>query len=167
MKIKPPYGSHVEEFPRLASFIATSNMTDILADPSGNRRFLGVELTGPIDVSGRLNYEQLYAQAMQALEQGEKSYFDAQETAVILQYNRQFEQISPIKQCFLEVFEPTNDPEKGEYMMAAAIFDILKQKFGSSLQVSSLQRLGRELQNIEGLENRRTRFGTEYLVVMK
>ena len=84
-----------------------------------------------------------------------------------MQYNRQFEQISPIKQCFLEVFDPTNDPEKGEYMMAAAIFDILKQKFGSSLQVSSLQRLGRELQNIEGLESKKTRFGTEYLVVRK
>lgn len=49
--------------------------------------------------------------------------------------------------------------------MTAAIFDILKQKFGSSLQVSSIQKLGRELQNIEGLKNRRTRFGTEYLVV--
>ena len=167
VKIKPPYGSHVQEFPRLASFIATSNMTDILADPSGNRRFLGVELTGPIDVSGRLNYEQLYAQAMQALEQGEKSYFDAAETAVIMQSNRQFEQVSPIKQCFLEVFEPTNDPEKGEYLMAAAIFDVLKQKFGSSLQVSSLQKFGRELQNIEGLTSKKTRFGTEYLVVRK
>ena len=167
VKIKPPYGSHVQEFPRLASFIATSNMTDILADPSGNRRFLGVELTGPIDVSGRLNYEQLYAQAMQALEQGEKSYFDTAETAVIMQSNRQFEQVSPIKQCFLEVFEPTNDVEKGEYLMAAAIFDVLKQKFGSSLQVSSLQKFGRELQNIEGLKSKKTRFGTEYLVVRK
>ena len=167
VKIKPPYGSHVEEFPRLASFIATSNMTDILADPSGNRRFLGVELTGPIDVSGRLNYEQLYAQAMQALEHGEKSYFDAKETAIIMQSNKQFEQISPIKQCFLEVFEPTDDQTKGEYLMAAAIFDILKQKFGSSLQVSSIQKLGRELQNIEGLQSKKTRFGTEYLVVRK
>ena len=167
VKVKPPYGSHVQEFPRLASFIATSNMTDILADPSGNRRFLGIELTGPIDVSGRLNYEQLYAQAMQALEQGEKSYFDAAETAVIMQSNRQFEQVSPIKQCFLEVFEPTNDVEKGEYLMAAAIFDVLKQKFGSSLQVSSLQKFGRELQNIEGLKSKKTRFGTEYLVVRK
>ena len=167
VKIKPPYGSHVQEFPRLASFIATSNMTDILSDPSGNRRFLGVELTGPIDVSGRLNYEQLYAQAMQALERGEKSYFDAKETAIIMQHNRQFEQISPIKQCFLQVFEPASTPENGEYLMAAAIFDILKQKFGSSLQVSSIQKLGRELQNIEGLRNRRTRFGTEYLVVRK
>ena len=167
VKIKPPYGSHVQEFPRLASFIATSNMTDILSDPSGNRRFLGVELTGPIDVSSRLNYEQLYAQAMQALERGEKSYFDAKETAIIMQHNRQFEQISPIKQCFLQVFEPASTPENGEYLMAAAIFDILKQKFGSSLQVSSIQKLGRELQNIEGLRNRRTRFGTEYLVVRK
>ena len=167
VKIKPPYGSHVQEFPRLASFIATSNMTDILSDPSGNRRFLGVELTGPIDVSGRLNYEQLYAQAMQALERGEKSYFDAKETAIIMQHNRQFEQISPIKQCFLQVFEPASTPENGEYLMTAAIFDILKQKFGSSLQVSSIQKLGRELQNIEGLKNRRTRFGTEYLVVRK
>ena len=167
VKIKPPYGSHVQEFPRLASFIATSNMTDILSDPSGNRRFLGVELTGPIDVSGRLNYEQLYAQAMQALEHGEKSYFDAKETAIIMQSNKQFEQISPIKQCFLEVFEPTNDLKEGEYLTTAAIFDILKQKFGSSLQVSSIQRLGRELQNIEGLQSKKTRFGTEYLVVRK
>ena len=79
----------------------------------------------------------------------------------------QFEQISPIKQCFLQVFEPASTPENGEYLMAAAIFDILKQKFGSSLQVSSIQKLGRELQNIEGLKNRRTRFGTEYLVVRK
>ena len=98
---------------------------------------------------------------------GEKSYFNAQKTANILQYNRQFEQISPIKQCFLEVFESTNDPEKSEYLMAAAIFYILKQKFGSSLQVSNLQRLGKELQNIEGLESKKTRFGTEYLVVRK
>ena len=167
VKIKPPYGSHVQEFPRLASFIATSNMTDILADPSGNRRFLGVELTGPIDVSGRLNYEQLYAQAMQALEQGEKSYFDAAETAVIMQSNRQFEQVSPIKQCFLEVFEPTNDAEKGEYLTATAIFSILKQKIGSSLQITSLHRFGRELQNIDGLKSKRTRYGTAYLVVRK
>lgn len=59
LKYKPSYGSHVMEFPRLASFIATSNMTDILTDPSGNRRFIGVELTGPIDVSVRPNYQQL------------------------------------------------------------------------------------------------------------
>ena len=68
---------------------------------------------------------------------------------------------------FFEVFEPTNDLKEGEYLTTAASFDILKQKFGSSLQVSSIQRLGRELQNIEGLQSKKTRFGTEYLVVRK
>ena len=84
VKMKPPYGSHVQEFPRMASFIATSNMEDILSDPSGNRRFLGVELTGPIDVSQLPNYEQLYAQALAALQAGEKTYFDAEQTKLIM-----------------------------------------------------------------------------------
>ena len=164
VKVKPPYGSHVMEFPRLASFIATSNMTDILADPSGNRRFLGVELTGPIDVSVRPNYVQLYAQAMQALEAGEKPYFDASETAVIMKSNQKFQTESPFKQCFLELFEPTTDASKGEYMTATAIYVQLRKHFGSSLQVSCIQHFGRELQNIEGLKSRQAHRGTEYLL---
>lgn len=51
IKAKRPYGTHIEELPRKASFIATSNMTDIFSDPSGNRRFIGIELTAPIDTS--------------------------------------------------------------------------------------------------------------------
>ena len=86
VKIKPPYGSHVQEFPRLASFIATSNMTDILSDPSGNRRFIGVELTGPIDVSVRPNYQQLFAQALTALHNGEKQQHHSGSRYLI--YNR-------------------------------------------------------------------------------
>ena len=167
VKIKPPYGSHVMEFPRLASFIATSNMTDILADPSGNRRFLGVELTGPIDVSVRPNYVQLYAQAMQALQAGEKAYFDTAENAVIMQSNLQFQVESPFKQCFFELFEPTNDSQLGKYMSATSIFAILRDYFGSSLQVSNIQKFGRELKNIEGLKYRRTHQGTEYLVIRR
>ena len=100
VKMKPPYGSHVQEFPRMASFIATSNMEDILSDPTGNRRFLGVELTGPIDVSQLPNYEQLYAQALAALQAGEKTYFDAEQTKLIMASNRKFEVISPVDQYF-------------------------------------------------------------------
>ena len=62
---------------------------------------------------------------------------------------------------------PKSNTINNHKLMAAAIFDILKQKFGSSLQISSIQKLGRELQNIEGLKSQRTRFSTEYLVVRK
>ena len=36
VKVKRPYGKHVEDFPRLTSFIATANVTDLLADPTGS-----------------------------------------------------------------------------------------------------------------------------------
>ena len=114
VKMKPPYGSHVQEFPRMASFIATSNMEDILSDPSGNRRFLGVELTGPIDVSQLPNYEQLYAQALSALQAGEKTYFDAEQTKLIMASNRKFEVISPVDQYFNLYFDLTDDAKLGE-----------------------------------------------------
>lgn len=151
VKYKPPYGSHVQEFPRTASFIATSNMDDILTDPSGNRRFIGIELTGPIDVSVRPNYQQLFAQAEKAIWNGEKTYFDAEQTALIMENNRRYQQIDPVMQCFCESFTPTEDENEGTFMTAAAIFSELKAKYGASLEAKSLLSFGRCLKNIEGL----------------
>ena len=167
LKYKPPYGSHVMEFPRLASFIATSNMKDILSDPSGNRRFIGVELTGPIDVSVRPNYQQLFAQALSALNNGEKSYFDAQQVKLIMKSNSQFEIIQPIDQYFLLYFELVDDEKEGEYLTAAEIFDYLKKQIGSSLKVNSLMGFGRKLANMSELKHKRFADGMKYLVKKK
>ena len=167
VKYKPPYGSHVQEFPRTASFIATSNMDDILTDPSGNRRFIGIELTGPIDVSVRPNYQQLFAQAEKAIWNGEKTYFDAEQTALIMENNRRYQQIDPVMQCFCESFTPTEDENEGTFMTAAAIFSELKAKYGASLEAKSLLSFGRCLKNIDGLKRKRTMKGTEYLVIRR
>ena len=167
LKYKPPYGSHVMEFPRLASFIATSNMKDILTDPSGNRRFIGVELTGPIDVSVRPNYQQLFAQALTALHNGEKSYFDAQQVKLIMKSNSQFEIIQPIDQYFLLYFDLVENEKEGEYLTAAEIFDYLKKQIGSSLKVNSLMGFGRKLANMSELKHKRFADGMKYLVKKK
>ena len=167
LKYKPPYGSHVMEFPRLASFIATSNMKDILSDPSGNRRFIGVELTGPIDVSVRPNYQQLFAQALSALNNGEKSYFDAQQVKLIMKSNSQFEIIQPIDQYFLLYFELVENEKEGDYLTAAEIFDYLKKQIGSSIKVNSLMGFGRKLANMSELKHKRFADGMKYLVKKK
>ena len=167
VKIKPPYGSHVQEFPRMASFIATSNMEDILSDPSGNRRFLGVELTGPINVSQRPNYEQLYAQALSALRAGEKTYFDAEQTRQIMANNRKFEVVSPVDQYFNLYFDLTDDAKQGEYLTAAEIFQELKSHIGSSLKLNSLIAFGRKLSQMPTIHRKRFNDGMRYLVVRK
>ena len=167
VKMKPPYGSHVQEFPRMASFIATSNMEDILSDPSGNRRFLGVELTGPIDVSQLPNYEQLYAQALAALQAGEKTYFDAEQTKLIMASNRKFEVISPVDQYFNLYFDLTDDAKLGEYLTAAEIFQELKSHIGSSVKLSNLISFGRKLSQMPSIHRKRFNDGMRYLVVRK
>lgn len=167
VKMKPPYGSHVQELPRMASFIATSNMEDILSDPSGNRRFLGVELTGPIDVSQLPNYEQLYAQALAALQAGEKTYFDAEQTKLIMASNRKFEVISPVDQYFNLYFDLTDDAKLGEYLTAAEIFQELKSHIGSSVKLSNLISFGRKLSQMPSIHRKRFNDGMRYLVVRK
>jgi predicted P-loop ATPase len=168
VKIKRPYGRHVEDFPRRVSFIATTNQPDVLADPSGSRRFLGVELTGPIDVSTPPNYEQLYAQAMQALHRHESYYFGPAEIQQITESNRKFSLRTATEQFFLAYFEPAKDTKEGTWMSAAAILDYLKDKVGVSLlKPLNVIAFGRALSAIPELQKHVTSTTTNYLVVKK
>lgn len=165
IRIKRPYATHVEEVPRTASFIATSNMTDILADPSGNRRFIGIELTAPIDVSRTPNHRQIYAQAMHLLRHGCRPWFDNSETQQIMLWNRRYEIQEPAEQYFRMFFSPATDTAHGEWLSAAEIFDLLKSHIGASLKVTSLMNFGRKLANMPDLQKRRFTTGMRYCVV--
>ncbi len=168
VKAKRPYGKHVEDFPRLASFIATTNIGDVLADPTGNRRFIGIELTGPIDVSVRPNHEQIYAQAQALIDQGEPYWFDDQETRLIMQHNRQFQLKSPAEQYFHEQFKVAEDEKTGMWMTAAAILSSLRETYGASLlKQTSLVAFGRALSNMEGMRHHHSVDGTQYCVTFK
>jgi len=165
VKVKRPYGKHVEEFQRLASFIATANMTDILSDPTGNRRFIGIELTGPIDLSRPINHHQLYAQALELIDQNEPYWLDEQQTKELMISNYQFQLHSPEEMFFYECFAIAEHEGDGEYMTTAAIFSAIKKKAGAAIAHGNIRNLGRFLTNIENLKRKRTHFGTEYLVI--
>lgn len=166
IKAKRPYGTHLEELPRKASFIATSNMTDILSDPSGNRRFIGIELTAPIDTSRVPDHRQLFAQALQLLRNGSRSWFDKAETEQIMLWNRRYEIQEPADQYFSLCFSVAADPldPAAEWLSTAEIFDVIKQKVGSSLQVNTLIAFGRKLANMPGMRRRKCETCTRYLV---
>lgn len=166
IKAKRPYGTHLEELPRKASFIATSNMTDILSDPSGNRRFIGIELTAPIDTSRVPDHHQLFAQALQLLRNGNRSWFDKAETDQIMLWNRRYEIQEPADQYFSLCFSVATDPldPAAEWLSTAEIFDVIKQKVGSSLQVNTLIAFGRKLANMPGMRRRKCETCTRYLV---
>lgn len=167
VKVKRPYGKHVEDFPRLASFIGTANVTDLLADPSGNRRFIGIELTGPINVKRRINYTQLYAQAMALLDQGEQYWLDDEQTKLVIESNRQFQLRTPEEAFFHECFRPTTSQDEGQWMTASAILYHVKHYAGSAVRGDNVRNFGRFLANLPDIMSRHSRVGTEYLVVLR
>ncbi len=167
VKVKRPYGKHVEVFPRLASFIATSNMTDILADPSGSRRFIGIELTGPIKVGRHINHEQLYAQAYNAILNGEPYWFDAAQTALIMKSNQKFQMQQPIEQFFLDSFDIDVNENNGEYLTATAILSLIAKIPGVNIRNTNVRAFGRWLKNLDGLHHKDSNKGTKYLVRRK
>lgn len=49
VRVRKLYSNYEESFLRVSSFATTSNETDIIKDPTGNRRIIPIEVTGKID----------------------------------------------------------------------------------------------------------------------
>jgi predicted P-loop ATPase len=162
-----PYGRRVEELPRKASFIATTNMTDVLTDVSGNRRFMAIELTRPIDTVSMPEPRQLYAQILDSLERGERYWFDDEETKLLIRHNHRYEQQSSAELYFAEIFKAVSDEKEGQWLTATAIFDKLRHVAGAAIPANSLTSFGRMLTHMDGLRHRRSSSGSFYLVAMK
>ena len=140
-------------------------MPDVLYDPTGSRRFLGIEVTGNIDVSQTPNYAQLFAQAQAELQAGARYWFDDEETAVIMEHNRLFQQQSTAEQFFYEFFEivePT--ATDAQWMSSPALLMAIKQHAGAAFKAPTPQMFGRILCNIKGLRCKRLNTGRVFCV---
>lgn len=167
IKIRQPYRQQQVTLPRIASFIATANVADVFSDPSGCRRFIAVTLTGPIRLPEHIDYEQLYAQAVAELDSGRRYWFDETDTQEIMANNVQYQQRTPAEALFLDSFSIPKDLTKGAYMTAASIFSLLRKRYGSQLNLTSLSHFGRVLANIPNLHSKHSSHGTEYLVAVR
>ena len=167
IKLRQPYRQQQLTLPRVASFIATANVSDVFSDPSGCRRFIAVTLTGPIRLPEHIDYEQLYAQAVAELDSGRRYWFDEADTQAIMENNQHYQQRTPAEALFLDCFSIPKDLTKGAYMTAASIFSLLRQRYGSQLHLTSLSHFGRVLANIPNLHSKHSSHGTEYLVAVR
>lgn len=95
-----PYETATVRSPRYASFIATTNAMQPLCDITGSRRYLCVELTGRIDNKTPLEHEQLYAQALHLLNNGQRHWLTPDEELQLTELNRSFQQCD-IEEDFL------------------------------------------------------------------
>ena len=119
VRTRKMWRTNLEIRPRLASFIATCNPTEVLVDETGSRRFICVSVKDYIEVPKDFNYQQLYAQAVDeinmrrlnpdAYEEDDptgRCYFTDEERESIERNNRHFRVRSVIVERFYDLFEP-------------------------------------------------------------
>ena len=162
--LRKPYGTTIQEMRRYASFIGTSNLKDLLTDPSGSRRFICIEVTGPIQTNVTINYRQLYAQAMHDIMKGERYWLDDTDEAIVKEYNREFERADPLEELFLCHFRGAEESEEGEWLTAMQIFNDLQQKTRDKLVINRIAAFGRTLRKLDIL-NKKSNRGTLYHLV--
>ena len=146
VNLRKPHGRSVLELQRYASFIGTSNQKDLLTDPSGSRRFICIEVTGNIDTTQPIDYEQLYAQAMHEISHGERYWFNSEDEQIMTENNREFEQTPAMLQLFYQYFRAPQAGEEGEFFTPVEILNYLKKKSGISLSDNKVYHFGRMLQ---------------------
>ncbi|NDV65976.1 BT4734/BF3469 family protein [Bacteroides sp. 224] len=158
-----PYAGTTDAIRRYATFIATSNNFDLLSDPTGNRRFICVEVEGIIDYSQPIDYRQLYAQAVHAIRQNERYWFSHEEEAYITACNQRFLRTLPEEEMVYAYFQA---PAKGEAFKELTCTEMLEhirtKRSGFRYSRTAAMSLGRSLKNV--FEARKAKRGTVYKV---
>ena len=164
VKFRPPYGKTMEERQRFASFIATTNNLRPLTDPTGSRRFICV-YAEEIDNSGIINYNQLYAQLRQELNEGRRYWFEDDDNQRIMEQNKDFQQVFDYEKMIeLTFLPPEQTPADAKPVLVKDIMSRLARKFPTfTIRNGTDMELGRRLAAM-GYKSHRLTGGAAYRV---
>ena len=130
---------------RMASFIATTNNSRPLTDATGSRRYLCCPVTAPIRTRRRINYPQLYAQALYLLAHGEQYWLTAEEEQLMQSYNQQFTRQPAAVFLLSEYYEEA--PHERQYLMTThEVYEQLRAKLRPA-DLPSLYKLSQALRS--------------------
>ncbi len=149
---------------RYASFIATTNSPHPLTDPTGSRRFICAAVTGRIDFTSPVDYQQLYAQLVDEVRRGLPYYLDAEAERRLMDENRQFFRNADIDSILSSLFHLPSSAETAQELTASEIAAIVRREYPKlSLTKLSTVEIGRRLK-AAGFECRHGKCGNYYKV---
>lgn len=164
VKVRRMWRETVEQRQRYASFIGTTNDPTPLSDPTGSRRYLCVQTNGTIDTCQPFDYQQLYAQAVEEIEQGERTWFSREEEQRIQHQNEDFQLVDDIEQVFFDLFHKPRKWEPEQWLSPTEILHAMHEKcIGVAENPRNLHRLGKLLKQ-RGFERRRAHAHVAYKV---
>ena len=148
VQVRRMRSEHYTMTPRLCSFIATTNDLTPLPSGDGTRRYLCIEVTRKVDMSGRIPYKQMFAQAVAELRDPDCVYwFTSDDEREIQAHNAHYQESSSLEQVLLALFEPSNVRKKENFWQVQTIQQELAKRLKSS-DVPNLKTLGETLKKL-------------------
>ena len=121
------YTVYIEEYPHLASFMASINGNEFLTDPTGSRRFLPFEvLEIDINKAQKVNMDCVYAEAMTLYRSGFRYWFNDVEIDELHKYSQSFHVQTPEFELLLKAFEHPETDDKKYFMTTTDVIAYLE-----------------------------------------
>ena len=169
LKYRPPYGKAYTSNRRYASFIGTTNEQMPLTDPTGSRRFVCVGIDGDIDFLTPVQHDQLYAQLVQEIRQGERYWLTKEEERSLMEHNLQYQRLNGLGEMLMAVVQRPRNDEEGEWLSLNDLSSILKNHFkGYKEDEGTFRKIGNYLSRPEyKFQSKHTNAGALYWVMRK
>ena len=130
VKERKLYSTTFEQQQRYAAFCATTNSLVPLKDDSGSRRYLVVEVTDLIDTNmqgdRQIDYQQLYAQIVEEIHNGEEYAFTGDRERRIQEHNSDYYETPNVISLFEDRFRKPLAGEESQLMSPTEILKALK-----------------------------------------
>jgi predicted P-loop ATPase len=127
-----------------------------------------VGVTGNIDFTDNLNHQQLFAQALNLFNQGERFWLDDNEIKQLIKENEPYQHINELVEMIGETFRNPEEGEQGKWWSIAEISDMLSSRYASFDSETSFKKIGNALNDVQfSFKNRRTSNHMEYWLVLK
>jgi len=152
--IRAPYGRKSIKRRKIATLCAATNETQVLNDPTGNRRIIVFEATGRFDYDkyNAINKESLFAQMLNLYEQGERSQLTSAEIDELeLVTSGKYSETSIEAELLLEHVDKTGMDFKTTTAIKDFLETVTKQRISAKKLGMELKRLGYERAKNDGI----------------
>lgn len=162
--IRKPFGHYSEKRKIYASFIGSSNEATFLHDPTGNRRFLPIEVEAiNIDKAQAMDIDQVWAEAYKLYKEGFIYWIDREQQQKLEEYNKNFEVLSSEYEALTQYYRPLVKGDQGvdddNFLTSTQILQQLQQKTGLKL---SIKKVGAAMKKAGFVQTMRSRGGKRH-----
>ncbi len=159
VKYRRPYDVYIEEYPHLASFMASVNGNDFLTDPTGSRRFLPFEVINvDLKAAERINMDDVFSEVMWMLDHGHRYWFVDEEIEELHRISRQFHVQTVEYEMLMQGFQKPENAEEC-FLTTARILNYLQnytsvrlseKRMGEALNKAGFERMSKRLSEYSG-----------------